>query len=61
VKAPPSVTGTSGTVRCDSGAQQVMDTIMNEGLEHHISLTYGDHVDTLMTLARMLSLPVLQL
>lgn len=61
VKAPPSFTGTSGTVRFDSGAQQVMDTIMNEGLEHHISLTYGDHIETLTTLARMLGLPVLQL
>ena len=52
-------TGTSGTIRFDSGAQAVMDTIMREGLEHHISLTYGDHGATLEALARQLGLPVL--
>lgn len=61
VKAPPSFTGTTGTLRFDSGAAAVMNTIMREGLEHHVSLTYGDHAQTLETLARMLSLPVLRL
>jgi len=61
LKAPPSFTGTSGTIRFDHGAQAVMDTIMNEGLEHHISITYGDHTATLLTLAKMLKLPVLHL
>ena len=45
----------------DSGAAAVMDIIMREGLEHHISLTYGDHQDVLESLARMLGLPVLRL
>lgn len=61
LKAPPSFTGTSGTIRFDSGAQAVMDTIMAEGLEHHLSLTYGDHTETLLALAKMLNLPVLRL
>jgi len=61
LKAPPAFTGTSGTIRFDSGAQAVMDTIMGEGLEHHISLTYGDHIETLESLARMLQIPVLRL
>jgi hypothetical protein len=30
-------------------------------LEHHLSLTYGDHIDVLLALARMLKLPVLHL
>ena len=38
-----------------------MDTIMGEGLEHHISLTYGDHQDALESLARLLDLSVLRL
>ena len=61
VKAPVSFSGTSGTLRFDSGASTVMDTIMREGLEHHMALTYGDYVDTLVTLAHMLDLPVLNL
>ena len=59
LEAPMAFTGTSGTIRFDSGAQAVMDTIMREGLEHHISLTYGDHGTTLEALARQLGLPVL--
>lgn len=61
LKAPASFTGTSGTIRFDRGAQAVMDTIMEEGLEHHVSLTYGDYGDVLEALARLLGLSVLRL
>lgn len=61
IKAPPSFTGTSGTLRFDNGAQHVMDAIMREGLEHHLAVTYGDHTETLITLARMLNLKTLML
>jgi len=61
LKAPPSFTGTTGTLRFDSGAAHVMQMLLSEGLEHHISLTYGDHVATLETLARLLRLPILRL
>ncbi|MCY3866656.1 MAG: fucose isomerase [Chloroflexi bacterium] len=61
LKAPPAFTGTSGTIRFDSGAAAVMDTIMREGLEHHVSLTYGDHQEAMVSLARMLGLSVLRL
>ena len=61
LKAPPAFTGTSGAIRFDSGAAAVMDSIMREGLEHHIALAYGDHQDALESLARMLGLPVLRL
>ncbi len=59
--APMSYTGTSGVLRFDRPAQEVLDTIMGEGLDHHISLTYGDHLDALLALARLLDLPVLRL
>ena len=59
LKAPPAFTGTTGTLRFDNGAAAVLETIMREGLEHHVSLTYGDHVEALEVLARMLHLPVL--
>ena len=61
LQAPPAFTGTSGTIRFDSGAAAVMDTIMRQGLEHHVSVAYGDHQAVLEALARQLSLPVLRL
>lgn len=61
VQAPISFTGTSGVVRFDHPAQQVLDTLLGEGLEHHMALTYGDHVDALLALAEMLDLPVLHI
>ena len=38
LKAPPAFTGTSGIIRFDSGAAAVMDSIMRQGLEHHVSI-----------------------
>jgi L-fucose isomerase-like protein len=61
IQAPPSFTGTTGTLRFDQPAGKVLDIIMNEGLEHHLSLTYGDYVPALLALARMLDIPVLRL
>ena len=61
LRAPMSFTGTSGVLRFDRPAAKVLDTFLHEGLEHHISLTYGDHLPTLLALAKMLDLPVLHL
>ena len=61
LQAPPAFTGTSGIIRFDSGAAAVMDTILREGLEHHISLTYGDHQAVLEALALQAGLSVLRL
>ena len=61
LKAPPAFTGTSGRIRFDSGAQAVMDTLMREGLEHHVSITYGDYQAVLESLAGLLGLSVLRL
>ena len=61
LRAPMSFTGTSGVLRFDRPAAKVLDTLLGEGLEHHISLTYGDHVPTVLALAKMLDLPVLHL
>jgi L-fucose isomerase-like protein len=61
LRAPMSFTGTSGVLRFDRPSQEVLDTIMREGLDHHISLTYGDCVPELLALAEMLELPALRL
>jgi L-fucose isomerase-like protein len=61
LQAPLSFTGTSGVLRFDQPAAGSLDVMLSEGLEHHISLTYGDHVPALLALAKMLDLPVLRL
>jgi L-fucose isomerase-like protein len=61
LQAPPSFSGTSGVLRFDRPAAQVLDTIIGEGLEHHLTITYGDYVPALKALAAMLKIPILQL
>jgi len=61
LRAPMSFTGTSGLLRFDRPAREVLDGMMKEGLEHHISLTYGNHVPALLALGRNLKLPMLHL
>jgi L-fucose isomerase-like protein len=61
LQAPPSFSGTSGVLRFDRPAAEVLDIILGEGLEHHLSLTYGDYVPALLALAKMLDIPVLRL
>lgn len=58
---PPSFSGTSGVIRFDHPAKDILDTLINEGLEHHIALAYGNHVPALESLARQLDIPVLYL
>lgn len=59
--APISFGGTSGVVRFERPVRDVLDAILAQGLEHHLALTYGDHVEALLALAHMLDLPVLRL
>jgi L-fucose isomerase-like protein len=61
LRAPLSFSGTSGVLRFEQPAAAVLDTMLSEGLEHHVALTYGDHVAALLALADMLALPVLRL
>jgi L-fucose isomerase-like protein len=61
VQGPLSFSGTSGLLRFDNPAQDVLDLILREGLEHHITLTYGDYVPELLALAGLLNLPVLNM
>lgn len=58
---PPSFSGTSGVVRFDDPVGDVLDQILQEGLEHHISLTYGDHAEAVASLAEMLNMPLKRL
>ncbi len=61
VRAPKSFTGTSGVLRFDRPATEVFDTVMRLGLEHHVSIVYGEHRDELRHVARLAGLPVVEL
>ena len=61
VPGPKSFSGTSGLLQFDIPAREVLDVILTEGLEHHISITYGDYADVLVALAKLLNIPVFQL
>lgn len=58
---PKPFHGTSGMMRFSRSAEDVMDTIIREGVEHHIAITYGDYVDSLSAFADYLDIPVLRL
>lgn len=51
--------GTAGVVKLACPAQEFLDLMMREGLEHHISLTYGDYYAALRSFAQIIKLPVL--
>ncbi len=51
--------GTAGILKLDCHARQFIDLLMQKGLEHHISLTYGNYLDELLAFANLINLPVL--
>jgi len=59
--APAPFSGTSGLLRLEIPTRQFFDVLMQQGLEHHISLVYGDYLAELQAFARLAALPVLQL
>lgn len=59
--APAPFSGTSGLLRLETSTKDFFDVLMQQGLEHHISLVYGDYLVELQAFARLLSLPVLLL
>ena len=61
LKAPKSFSGTSGVIRFERPASEVLDTVIKEGLEHHYAITYGNVSKGLSVLARQLNIPVLEL
>ncbi len=58
---PKPFSGTSGSLRLERPARQFFDRLMQEGLEHHISLVYGSYLPALQALAGLLDLPTLAL
>ena len=59
IDRPLPFTGTSGVINFDNDTKEVLNNIISYGLEHHIAITYGDHVELLSELASELKLPIL--
>ncbi len=61
IRAPMAFTGCSGTVRFDRPAGEVSGRILDEALEHHFALAYGEHRPALRALAVRWNIPALEL
>jgi L-fucose isomerase-like protein len=61
LERPMAFTGTSGVVRYDRGAGDVLADVISSGLEHHMALAYGEHRPLLRAVATAMNLPVLEL
>lgn len=58
VDGPAPFRGTSGVVRMDPGGPRLVDVVVDEGLDHHYGLVYGDVTADLEALAAVLALPL---
>ncbi len=61
LRRPMAFTGTSGVMRFQRPAEQVLSDVIDSGLEHHVALAYGDHRPALRGLAGALGLPIIEL
>ena len=61
LKRDMAFAGTSGVVRFERPAGEMLDRVINSGLEHHMALSYGDHVAALESFAAAAGLPVIHL
>jgi L-fucose isomerase-like protein len=57
--APQPFSGASGVLRLERPAREFFDLLMSAGLEHHISLVYGNITAELNAFAHLLGLPIL--
>lgn len=61
LRAPMQFTGTSGVFQPDASVSALLETIMREGLDHHYTITYGDHGPALRDFAALAGLEVINL
>ncbi len=61
LRNPLAFSGTAGVVRFDRPVAAVMSAILDEGLEHHFGIVYGDVQDELRALASLLELPTVEI
>lgn len=56
---PKPFGGTAGTLTLECSAQKFLDILMKEGLEHHVSLAYGNYFLEMQEFAGLVGLPIL--
>ena len=61
IDGPKPFSGTAGLLKPFLPTETFLEMLMKEGLEHHISLTYGDFSEELKALAGIYGLPILWL
>ena len=61
IRRPLAFSGTAGTARLDVPAAAFLDALLTEGLEHHTTLTYGDHRPVLRAFAKRNGIPVVEM
>ena len=61
IRRPMAFTGTSGVFRFARPLKEVLASIMDEALEHHFAIAYGDHREALKAVAADMKLPVLEI
>ncbi|MEM5470535.1 hypothetical protein WNZ14_02255 [Hoeflea sp. AS60] len=61
LKRAMAFTGTSGVVKFERPAREMLKRVIDSGLEHHMALAYGDHVAALESFAAAAGLPVIHL
>jgi len=61
IDGPKPFSGTSGLLKPFLPANTFLEMLMKEGLEHHISLTYGDFTEEIKAMAGIYDLPILWL
>lgn len=61
LSAPMQFSGTSGVFQPDSGAEHALQVILQEGLDHHFTLAYGDFAESLAMFAAFAKLPIIRL
>ncbi len=60
-RARLAFSGTAGVARLDSPITEVLENMMQAGLEHHTSIVYGEHRPALSALAGFLNIEVVEL
>ena len=61
VRAPLAFSGTSGVAKLDSPIGEVLDNLMQAGLEHHTAIVYGEFRPALRKLAMLLNIDIVEL
>ena len=58
---PKPFSGTAGVLKLECRAEEFLDLLMRQGLEHHVSLTYGNYLEELQAFAELIHLPVIRM